>query len=122
MNKDARGFENYCDLTTERGERVRVKESSAFGMNNCWLFLDCEVSYQPDACQRDVVGVGTCVQGNAAAHLSVAQAKQVRDALDQFIQSREHRASTCPACNGEGGGQVTSVGDFCQWCGRGKTF
>lgn len=24
----------------------------------------------------------------------------------------------CPSCDGKGGGLVTSIGNFCQWCGK----
>lgn len=71
--QDQRGFFQYAELTDTYGATVRVKESSSAEEAKVWIFSE-----------------GGAVNGNkGAAHLSLEQAKQVRDALTEWIKDQE---------------------------------
>lgn len=70
---DARGFTQFTELTDTYGATVRVKESSSAEASKVWIFVQ-----------------GGAVNGNnGAAHLDLEQARQVRDALDEWIRDQE---------------------------------
>ncbi len=65
-----RGFGIYGRLTDNRGHEIRVQDSSAASGAYVWIFTS----------------VGT--DEGSDPHLSVEQAKQLRDMLDAFIAHR----------------------------------
>lgn len=64
-----RGFAIYDEFVDRYGSEVRVQKGSLASEPTVWIFAKCHA----DACGPD------------AAHLTVEQAKRVRDALDAFI-------------------------------------
>lgn len=79
-----RGFALYATIPTTRGTEVRVYESSAADEPHVWLSLegDCHLRSEP----RPFPGVECGIaEGHAAAHLSVENARRVRDALDEWL-------------------------------------
>ena len=88
MRHTQRGFAVYGDVKDERGQDVRVQQSSQDGGPYVWIFVD-----PPRGEPRCPQAVGGEVHGDPpfgcvcrAPHLTVEQAKAVRDALDAFIQ------------------------------------
>jgi hypothetical protein len=63
-----RGFMIYAEFTDTYGSSVRVQESSAASEPKVWIFCD-KRGDEP-----------------ASPHLSVEQARLVRDALNEFIK------------------------------------
>lgn len=70
-----RGFSGYLELVDTYGSTVRVQQSSAAFVARCWLFVDGPK--------------GNPGFGDGSAHLSVEQARRVRDALSVFIDDAE---------------------------------
>lgn len=73
MRKNERGFEVYAEFDDSYGSDVRVQESSSAGEPHVWIF-----------CHNQRYGQGE--QKDFTPHLTVEQAKIVRDALDEFIR------------------------------------
>lgn len=69
-----RGFAIYADLTDSYGHQVVVQQSSSADFDACWVFC--------------YPGSGD-VHGSPSPHLSVPQARAVRDALSAFISQHE---------------------------------
>lgn len=65
MPTDARGFEQFAEFTDTYDHRVRVKLSSAAVSPHVWIFLEHEA--------------------DGSAHLNLAQAQFVIDALQKFL-------------------------------------
>lgn len=61
-----RGFTIYDQFTDRYGHRVTVQESSLATEPCCWIFHD-----------------------STAPHLTLSQARRVRDALDTFIRENQ---------------------------------
>ena len=68
-----RGFTVYDEFTDKYGSKIRVQESSIATEPCCWIFADAASS----------------MAATTQPHLTVEQAKRVRDALDAFIQEHE---------------------------------
>lgn len=79
MEKTARGFSMYGDFKDERGCRIRVQESSAVGDPRTWVMITNDAGTYHR----------TPISGDCSAHLTVDQARQMRDALDRFIADAE---------------------------------
>lgn len=73
-----RGFSGYLELVDTYGSRVRVQQSSAAFVARCWVFIEAPKDGPPGSLTSDGSG-----------HLSVSQARRVRDALDAFITDAE---------------------------------
>lgn len=69
-----RGFGIYAEVTDRYGSRVRVQQSSLAFEDCVWIFAD----ENPDPNYE-----------HPHPHLTVEQAKAVRDGLDQFIREAE---------------------------------
>jgi hypothetical protein len=73
-----RGFAIYVEFVDTYGSNVRVQESSAASEPKVWIFCDRSRGYASDDLGGD--------RQAATPHLSVEQARCVRDALDEFIK------------------------------------
>lgn len=88
VERTERGFAIFGRVPTANGGSVRVQESSiAFEGAHCWLFLDGE-----RCSDHHLHG-----HQKPDPHLNVAQAKQLREALDAFITAAEADELTEPA-------------------------
>jgi hypothetical protein len=65
----SRGFDTYDEFRDSYGAAVTVRQSSAASGAHVWLFAEG----------------GGVDRNDGAAHLTVDQARRVRDALDVFI-------------------------------------
>lgn len=97
----SRGFANYCDVTDRYGNEVIVRKSSLASDNCVWIFCNAGPDWPR---VPDPLG-GTVIE--PSPHLTVDQARQVRDALDEFIRDYE---KVCAAC---GRGQSKGHEDWC---------
>lgn len=73
-----RGFAIYEEFTDSYGSEVRVQESSSAMGPHCWIFCANENFGYPDPKGKDRSKVWT-------PHLTLEQARRVRDALNAFI-------------------------------------
>lgn len=64
-----RGFVTYDEFPDSRGSKITIRESSAASGPHVWIF--CEPAYP-----------------EGEPHLTVGQARRVRDALDAFIAEK----------------------------------
>ena len=71
-----RGFDVYCKFRDSYGSQIRVQRSSNAEIEACWIFAG-------DNPQMD----------DPSPHLSVADARVVRDALAMFIRESEEAAA-----------------------------
>lgn len=72
-DRTERGFRVYAEITDSKRSRVRVQESSAATRDCVWIFCNnADPSY----------GLAGVVP---SPHLTVDQARVVRDALNEFI-------------------------------------
>jgi len=69
-----RGFKNYADIHHDYGGRVTVRESSSAEKKAVWIFIDNTESPHLQ-------------ETKTSAHLTVPQARKIRDALDKFINN-----------------------------------
>ena len=79
-----RGFDSYDEFTDSYGATIRVQESSAAPAPHVWVFVDGGGTEAP-------VGFPGLPEGrknDGSAHLTVEQARRLRDALDAFIAER----------------------------------
>ena len=67
-SKTDRGFAVYDELTDRYGATISVQESSLATEPCCWIF---------------------CTGGTGTPHLTLDQARRVRDALNVFITENE---------------------------------
>lgn len=72
-----RGFSIYADFTDRYGHRVRVQQSSLATEDCAWIFCNRG--------ERDPEGY------EPSPHLTVEQARLVRDALSEFIAEFENQ-------------------------------
>jgi hypothetical protein len=73
---DHRGFGEFGEFRDERGVTVRVKESSAAGGPRIWVFVNCmRDDYRQDG----------------AAHLTLDDARRLRDMLNGAVSFMEQR-------------------------------
>jgi hypothetical protein len=72
----SRGFDTYDEFRDSYGAEVTVRQSSAASGPHVWLFITGGAMVSPDH------------PNDGSAHLTVEQAKRVRDALDAFIKER----------------------------------
>lgn len=99
-----RGFGIYADITGQHGNSVRVQQSSLATDDCAWIFCDHSeqgtrdrdrfLSRWPgrfDGIDLDELAAFL----SPTPHLTVSQAKQVRDALDEFIREHEETADAC---------------------------
>jgi hypothetical protein len=87
-----RGFKHYEDVTTDRGEMVKVYESSSAEGPHLWLQVTGEAHLEGPRC--DAVGIPFGVApASCAAHLTLDQARAVRDRLDAAIRGHYQRES-----------------------------
>lgn len=75
--KDSRGFLKFVEFVDMYGSIVTVKESSAWGMEKCWIFVHND---DPNFKQR------------GSMHLNKEQARKIRDALNEFLDTRSERS------------------------------
>ena len=73
IRRDARGFLEFCRLVDDYGAEVVVKESSADPLDRAWIFIEGGALGRSDG-------------NNGSAHITVRNAKQIRDALDAWIE------------------------------------
>lgn len=73
----SRGFAIYDEFVDLYGHKVRVQKSSYAAEPAVWIFAE----------------EGPCEVDPASPHLTVEQAKRVRDALDAFISEEEHKGN-----------------------------
>lgn len=72
---DGRGLAIYTKFKDTRGCTVTVKQSSAYGLRNCWLFCtNTAGSYRDRDTNADV-----------SPHLTVAQARRLAKALLSWV-------------------------------------
>jgi hypothetical protein len=75
ITHDGRGFAIYGTIKDTRAATIVVKHSSADPLRYLWIFIDG----------------GHIAANKGAAHLTLAQAKKVRDALTRGIQDISKR-------------------------------
>ena len=80
-----RGFVSYDELTDAYGASITVRESSAASAPHVWLFIEGGGT----AAAPGTPGIPGGRVNDGSAHLTVAQAVRVRDALDNFIHEHE---------------------------------
>jgi hypothetical protein len=68
-----RGFERYAEITDSYGASVSVQESSAATGPHVWVFIN-----------GGELSRGTGVN-DGSSHLTTQQAKELRDALTEFL-------------------------------------
>ena len=100
----SRGFAVYAELADASGSEISVRQSSLATDDAVWIFANHPDGYEIPARFRDrLAAAGFTTPLNLAElgamlepspQLNVEQAKQVRDALDEFI--REHEAAEDP--------------------------
>jgi hypothetical protein len=74
-----RGFITYDEFNDSYGAEVVVRESSAALAPHVWVFIEGGCTEPQDGSEKN----------HGAAHLTVEQATQVRDALNEFISAAE---------------------------------
>jgi hypothetical protein len=79
MKRTPRGFGIYTQFRDSCGSEVRVQESSSAEGPHIWIFCKNE---------DPMWNKGT----EPSPHLTVAQARRVRDALDRFIRANSRAA------------------------------
>jgi hypothetical protein len=95
-----RGFGIYAKLTDSHASIVRVQQSSAADAPHVWIFAD-HADQGRASLERFLARFGGRLDGidlnelaaflTPSPHLTVDQAKRVRDALDEFIREHEMR-------------------------------
>lgn len=91
-----RGFAVYAEFTDSYGSVIRVQESSSAEGAHAWIFAeypDATAHLTLEEC-RKLMEAGFVLEELAAKiepspHLNVAQARQLRDALNVFIAEAE---------------------------------
>ena len=80
--------DTYHDMMPSQGSIVSVQDSSAAMYDACWLRI--EGTAHLDGPVRSFAGIPYGIaQGRTSAHLNVDKAKQIRDALDAWIERVE---------------------------------
>lgn len=90
IGKTDRGFEDYANFKSTYGHEVTVRESSAAMAPHVWVFGEGEVHLRDDPRPFPGIPFGIA-NASMGLHLTVEQAKILRDGLDDFIERVEER-------------------------------
>jgi hypothetical protein len=90
FKESPRGFRHYEPIKSTYGHRIRVYESSAADAPHLWVNIEGRINYRPETVvvhRNSLMGDTHEAQGDAAAHMTLEQAKALRDALDTAIEN-----------------------------------
>lgn len=90
VEPNGRGFKQSEELICTYGTKVRVQESSAAMEPHIWIYMDQphDINSACIAMQTDQEYTGE--YSTASAHLTLEQAKEIRDALTHLIENHYH--------------------------------